>query len=1236
MYASSPKTPPQSSDGRVVGTPAYVSGIDTERVQEGVGCAIAMTGEICKPSITSSPILSSSGQLVCKNDLNSRFLSSGQGHQRQIRRHHPASSTNDTALSKQFHPPIRNSNTSKPPYSQIHRRPYPPPPYPVPSLASSTSAVEDHPASSFYSSSSHTKRMGSSDGGATPVSTRVETSAAAPTTTTKTLASSTALSTGKTANRKPSLLSGTLPNRSTVGTAHSTQSTTRSSHHDRRGRRVEYQNSGDESMNNFLVVASSSAPDNSSLRVPYSSSSAASLPLTVDNSATAVSKCDGGESQPVTTGLAGLPSRKTSMSEGFSEQLLRKSAEGRSLSLRAAKQRRMVSATAVPHDAQASLAHDLRSTSQHSLHAAAVGSAFPPTNASQIAFPTTKGEQETASSSMDVAVSSASIPSHLLKSTQETAAKAPAATTTAAASLLVPSHSSPPPVPHKQRNVPPTPINVMDRPSLALSLHIMTTYLAINAKYQYERRLGGKYEDSSGSLIFVSGTLIAQRYRVELMLGKGSFGTVFQCVDILMNRRVAVKVVRLGKYFEMQSKMEAKILRHLHTNPHLHNLVVHLIEKTSWHGHAVLVFELLSFNLFQLLYQTKFNGVSLDLVRKFTWQLLQVFLQLEQHVPPIIHCDLKPENVSLVAPDRSGIRVIDFGSAQLQTPMTPHFGDSSRPDKEDSTPLPTSLFSHTKHTKAAGGGGGGELVEGMKKRDESSESNGNDHSGPPQSDPSTSQELLRSNGTSIVLPSSESSAGPSTQQSGKRRWFPHYIQSRYYRSPEVILQLGYTSAIDRWSLACMLVELHTGRPLFQGIDEAHMLECFVRVLGPIPSDMIEKSPRKDQFFATVARVNDDVSSDRPQGHCSTGESTSGAPTGRTSDQYFSVDGARTLATAFSSSDKPRSASTSHLVAADSFLKPKGSAMSSTAVSCVDHQRSASFPCHSSTRKDFYSNQSIKKSSKDCFSRFSSSCSALEACVEVPHHSRREGEQSGVGNDSSTEKAQVAPNGGVASPSSRMYTPSASLLRGIAHTAGASNHVFSLSGEKLQNDGVEKNTANWCDTLTRPPNDDSTALRSTSSADSSEKTVQPSSSSETTTTYYLLPRQSKDGAKKGDGVEHSAKYQGSPRSLSSPSAPPPRAETSNSPNKERQMNEDVDFSPTVPLIPMKASTPLHQILGVSSGGPRGCRKGQEGHDEASYSIFLDFISRLLTYDPEQRMSCLEATQHPFLAPLSTCL
>lgn len=50
-----------------------------------------------------------------------------------------------------------------------------------------------------------------------------------------------------------------------------------------------------------------------------------------------------------------------------------------------------------------------------------------------------------------------------------------------------------------------------------------------------------------------------------------------------------------------------------------------------------------------------------------------------------------------------------------------------------------------------------------------------------------------------------------------------YIQSRFYRSPEVLLGMPYDLAIDMWSLGCILVEMHTGEPLFSGSNEVREL-----------------------------------------------------------------------------------------------------------------------------------------------------------------------------------------------------------------------------------------------------------------------------------------------------------------------------------------------------------------------------------------------------------------------------
>lgn len=55
------------------------------------------------------------------------------------------------------------------------------------------------------------------------------------------------------------------------------------------------------------------------------------------------------------------------------------------------------------------------------------------------------------------------------------------------------------------------------------------------------------------------------------------------------------------------------------------------------------------------------QGFSLGLIRRFAIQILLALSYMKKL--EIIHCDLKPENVLLKTPTKSGIKVIDYGSS---------------------------------------------------------------------------------------------------------------------------------------------------------------------------------------------------------------------------------------------------------------------------------------------------------------------------------------------------------------------------------------------------------------------------------------------------------------------------------------------------------------------------------------------------------------------------------------------
>ncbi|KAI9665290.1 MAG: hypothetical protein M1831_001727 [Alyxoria varia] len=87
-----------------------------------------------------------------------------------------------------------------------------------------------------------------------------------------------------------------------------------------------------------------------------------------------------------------------------------------------------------------------------------------------------------------------------------------------------------------------------------------------------------------------------------------------------------------------------------------------------------------------------------------------------------------------------------------------------------------------------------------------------------------------------------------------------YIQSRFYRSPEVILGMSYGMPIDMWSLGCILAELYTGYPIFPGENEQEQLACIMEVFGPPEKHLIERSTRRKLFFDSLGKPRLTVSS----------------------------------------------------------------------------------------------------------------------------------------------------------------------------------------------------------------------------------------------------------------------------------------------------------------------------------------------------------------------------------------
>ena len=307
--------------------------------------------------------------------------------------------------------------------------------------------------------------------------------------------------------------------------------------------------------------------------------------------------------------------------------------------------------------------------------------------------------------------------------------------------------------------------DVTEAPVRKLTVNLIQTYKQINEVYYENKRrrdierrrrasadgaalYNDGYDDDEYNYKISKGEKIGERgrYQIEKRIGKGSFGQVVKAYDTQASEWVGIKIIKSRKPFHKQAGTEIAILEFLAQNdPGDEFHVVRLRGTFEFRNHRCIVFELLSYNLYDLLRNTKFHGVSLNLIRKFAQQLVRSLHFLRQI--KVIHCDLKPENIMLRNPKRSAIKVIDFGSSCY----------SDRP-------------------------------------------------------------------------------------------MYHYIQSRFYRSPEVMLGLPYSMDIDMWSLGCILVEMHTGEPLFNGKDEYDQLRRVVAVRGNPPMHMLTRCRKLTDFF----------------------------------------------------------------------------------------------------------------------------------------------------------------------------------------------------------------------------------------------------------------------------------------------------------------------------------------------------------------------------------------------------
>eukprot|EP00189_Rhodosorus_marinus_P001210 CAMPEP_0113969046 /NCGR_PEP_ID=MMETSP0011_2-20120614/9974_1 /TAXON_ID=101924 /ORGANISM="Rhodosorus marinus" /LENGTH=612 /DNA_ID=CAMNT_0000982409 /DNA_START=573 /DNA_END=2411 /DNA_ORIENTATION=+ /assembly_acc=CAM_ASM_000156 len=85
-----------------------------------------------------------------------------------------------------------------------------------------------------------------------------------------------------------------------------------------------------------------------------------------------------------------------------------------------------------------------------------------------------------------------------------------------------------------------------------------------------------------------------------------------------------------------------------------------------------------------------------------------------------------------------------------------------------------------------------------------------------------------------------------------------YVQSRFYRSPEVLLSMRYDSKIDMWSLGCIAGELFLGLPLFPGDSEENMVYRIIEMIDCPAREMLVNCAKATTYFNISAHAGEPV------------------------------------------------------------------------------------------------------------------------------------------------------------------------------------------------------------------------------------------------------------------------------------------------------------------------------------------------------------------------------------------
>jgi len=99
----------------------------------------------------------------------------------------------------------------------------------------------------------------------------------------------------------------------------------------------------------------------------------------------------------------------------------------------------------------------------------------------------------------------------------------------------------------------------------------------------------------------------AYRYEIVKKLGKGSFGVVMKCYDHKTREYMAIKILKNKRRLYKQGLVEAKLIKHLNDKDvDDKKNIIRRIEQFNFRKHLMIIFEMLSVNLYEFIKMNHF------------------------------------------------------------------------------------------------------------------------------------------------------------------------------------------------------------------------------------------------------------------------------------------------------------------------------------------------------------------------------------------------------------------------------------------------------------------------------------------------------------------------------------------------------------------------------------------------------------------------------------------------------